>query len=260
MNETQNIMDCVKAGVIKKMYKVSDTTLARWRNANTIKFITNPAGRFLYFVPSSKNGIPDNHLSDQERKICYCRVSSSKQKNDLQRQIQFMREKYPNHTIITDVGSGINWKRTGLQTILGQAMRGQLSEVVVSHRDRLCRFAFELIQWILEDNEVSLVVLDDTIQSSEQELADDLLSIIHVFSCRQMGKRRYQNKQNKRETESSGEIEKEFGGERKEIERDKNESTERDESESTERDENKSGRLKGKKAIQTENNPKTVTE
>ena len=98
--------------------------------------------------------------------------------------------------IIQDIGSGINWKRSGLKTILELAMQKKLETVVVAHRDRLCRFAFELIQWILEKNEVKLVVLNESICSTEQELAEDLLSIIHVFSCKQMGKRRYKKEDN----------------------------------------------------------------
>ena len=82
-------------------------------------------------------------------------------------------------------------------------MSNKLEEVVVAHRDRLCRFAFKLIQWILEKNQVKLVVLNEGIQSSEQELAKDLLSIVHIFSCRQMGKRRYKKTEKKTKTKKS---------------------------------------------------------
>jgi predicted site-specific integrase-resolvase len=98
--------------------------------------------------------------------------------------------------LVTDVGSGINWKRKGLKTILEQAMQGNISEVVVAQRDRLCRFAFELLEWVLRTNKVKLVVLDEEKGSStEQELAEDILSIIHVYSCRKMGGGRYKNKE-----------------------------------------------------------------
>jgi predicted site-specific integrase-resolvase len=97
--------------------------------------------------------------------------------------------------LVTDVGSGINWKRKGLTTILDKAMHGDISEIVVAHRDRLCRFAFELLEWIFERNGVKLVVLnEEKDHSSDQELTDDILSIIHVYSCRKMEKRRYKNK------------------------------------------------------------------
>jgi predicted site-specific integrase-resolvase len=75
------------------------------------------------------------------------------------------------------------------------AVSGELEEIVVAHRDRLCRFAFELIEFIFSQTKTRIIVLDsEDGKSSEQELADDVLSIIHVYSCRKLGKRRYRNK------------------------------------------------------------------
>jgi predicted site-specific integrase-resolvase len=97
--------------------------------------------------------------------------------------------------LVTDVGSGINWKRKGLTTILDKAMHGDISEVVVTHRDRLCRFAFELLEWIFKRNGVKLVVLnEEKDHSSDKDLTDDILSIIHVYSNRKIGKRSYKYK------------------------------------------------------------------
>jgi hypothetical protein len=74
-------------------------------------------------------------------------------------------------------------------------MQGTIGELVVAHRDRLCRFGFELIEYIVEKSGGKITVLEhDSNKSSEQELAEDLLSIVHVFSCRQMGKRTYTNR------------------------------------------------------------------
>jgi predicted site-specific integrase-resolvase len=118
--------------------------------------------------------------------------------DDLERQKAFFRSKFPDHDLVADIGSGINWKRKGLKTLLEQSMQGKISQVVVAHRDRLCRFAFELLESIFKINGVELLVLDEeTHQSSQSELADDILSIIHIYSCRAMGKRRYDSKKNK---------------------------------------------------------------
>jgi predicted site-specific integrase-resolvase len=112
--------------------------------------------------------------------------------DDLDRQKHFFTTNFPNHILVTDVGSGINWQRKGLQTILGFAMQRDISEIVVAHRDRLCRFAFELLEWIFHKNGVQLIVLNqDKDQSPDKELVDDVLSIIHVYSCRKNGQRRY---------------------------------------------------------------------
>jgi predicted site-specific integrase-resolvase len=102
-----------------------------------------------------------------------------------------MREKYPKAEIIKDIGSGLNFKRKGLLSLLERAMRGDSLQLVVAHRDRLARFGLELIKYIVETNGGELVVLDQTTYSPEQELSKDLLNILHVFSCRMHGLRNY---------------------------------------------------------------------
>ena len=125
--------------------------------------------------------------------VCYCRVSSSKQKDDLCRQIAYMRSQFPTAEIIHDIGSGLNFKRKGLQTILGRYLRGDRFTLIVAHRDRLCRFGFELIEFLAKSNGGEIMVLDKAEFSSEQELSADILAILHVFSCRLHGLRKYKD-------------------------------------------------------------------
>lgn len=126
-------------------------------------------------------------LQQQQSIICYCRVSSHKQCDDLARQVAFMQEKYPQATIVKDIGSGLNCKRKGLKTILERAMRGDKLKVVVAHQDRLARFGYELIRFIIESNGGKLVVLGENSLSPTEELTKDLLTIIQVFSGRMPG-------------------------------------------------------------------------
>lgn len=125
----------------------------------------------------------------------YSRVSSKKQLDDLSRQTQYLqqaRPEYASYLSITDVASGINFKRKGLQTILDSCLQGTLGEVVIAHRDRLCRFGFDLLEYIIQKNGGKITVLDhDSNKSSEQELAEDLLSIVNIYSSNQMAKRSY---------------------------------------------------------------------
>ena len=123
--------------------------------------------------------------------VCYCRVSSPKPRDDLERQIEFMREKHPQAEIIKDLGSGLNFKRKGRLSLLERAMQGDSLQLVVAHRDRLARFGLDLIKYIIEKNGGELVVLDQTTYSPEEELSQDLLNILHVFSCRMHGLRNY---------------------------------------------------------------------
>lgn len=99
-----------------------------------------------------------------------------------------MQSKYPDHTILKDVGSGLNFKRKQLLFLLEECTMGRVGEVVVACRDRLCRFGFELLEWFFSKNSVKLVVLE------QQELVADFISIITVFSCRVHGLRKYRDK------------------------------------------------------------------
>jgi predicted site-specific integrase-resolvase len=140
----------------------------------------------------------------------YARVSSKKQLDDLDRQIKFLqnhRSEYMQYTLISDISSGINFKRKGIQTLLDSCIQGTIGEVVVAHKDRLCRFGFELLQLFISKSGGTVKVIDsETNKSSEQELAEDLLSIIHIYSCKQMGKRSYQTKQGIKNVESETET------------------------------------------------------
>ena len=99
---------------------------------------------------------------------------------------------YPDAEIIKDFGSGINFNRKGLRTLLERILRGDKLRVVVAHRDRLARFGGEVIQFLVEQNGGEVVVLNETVYSSpEEELTADLLAILRVFSCRMPGLRRY---------------------------------------------------------------------
>jgi predicted site-specific integrase-resolvase len=178
---------------------VSTQTLHNWDKQGKVRTSRLPSGARLYHKQDIYNILGGTPPPPEKQKIIYCRVSSKKQEDDLRRQTDLLKHQYPNHVLVTDVGSGINWKRKGLQTILELAMSGQLEEIVVAHRDRLCRFAFELIEFILSKSNAKVIVLNsEDGKSSEQELAEDVLSIIHVYSCRSLGKRRYKSTQDQK--------------------------------------------------------------
>jgi len=160
-------------------------TLRKYADSGAIPSIRNEAGQRLFDVGAYLRGRSPPSL------VCYCRVSSAKQKDDLARQVQYMREKFPEAEIVQDVGSGLNYKRKGLQAILDRVLQGDKLTLVVAHRDRLARFGFDLVVTLVEKAGGSILVLDDTSQSPEQELVSDLVSIINVFACRLHGLRKY---------------------------------------------------------------------
>ena len=167
---------------------VHANTLRRWADEGKIRYIRTAGGKRLYDCSSIEQS------SSTKKNYCYCRVSSSKQKDDLERQVQFMSERFQNHTILKDVGSGLNFKRKQLLFLLEECAMGRVGEVVVAYRDRLCRFGFELLEWFFSKNSVKLVVLEQQEFSPQQELVADLLSVITVFSCRVHGLRKYRDK------------------------------------------------------------------
>ena len=99
-------------------------------------------------------------------------------------------ETYPSAEIVSDTGVGLNFRRKGLVSLLERLHRGDKLRIVVAHRDR---FGFELIQWLAEQNGGGIVVLDNTDYSPEQELTQDILAILHTFSCRLHGLRHHRN-------------------------------------------------------------------
>jgi predicted site-specific integrase-resolvase len=117
-------------------------------------------------------------------------VSSYAQKKDLERQIGLLQTQFPNYKVISDVGSGINWRRKGFNSIIDSAIKGNIKSLVVTHRDRLCRFGFELVERIIREySNGEIVVLNSEKTSPEKELIDDLISIITIFSSRVYGLR-----------------------------------------------------------------------
>ena len=166
---------------------IHQNALRRYADDGQIPAIRTKSGQRRYGVDACLRESADAAL------VCYCRVSSPKQRDDLSRQVAFRRERYPEAEIVQDTGGGLNWKRKGLVALLERLHRGDKLRIVVAHRDRLARFGFELIQWLAERNGGGIVVLDNTDYSPEQELTGDILTILHTFSCWLHGLRRYRN-------------------------------------------------------------------
>ena len=154
-------------------------TLRKYADEGKIKSIKNQAGQRLYDVESyggagMSGKSPDIAPSYQRDAvepalICYCRVSSTKQRDDLTRQVEFMRQQYPNAEIVKDIGSGLNFKRKGLQALLVRLMRGDKLTIIVACRDRLCRFGFELFEFMVEQNGGQIMVLEQIVHCPETE-------------------------------------------------------------------------------------------
>ena len=171
-------------------------TLARERR---ISYIRTEGNQRRYDVDSYIG------LAKPSVTVCYCRVSSKKQSADLKRQVAFMRSQYPDAEIVSDVGSGLNFRRGGLLSILERVHARDKFCVVVAYRDRLARFGTELIETLLEHNGGELVVLNQRDLSPEEEITADLIAILTVFGARVNGLRRYR-KEIKEDTTLPGRV------------------------------------------------------
>ena len=167
---------------------VHPNTLRKWANDGRIEHIRSPGGRRLYDV--------DAFLRESVgvEVVLYARVSSYAPKDDLHGQVALLQSRYPEAEIIKDIGGGLNWKRKGLVALLERLHGGEKLRIVVAHKDRLARFGFELVEWLAKQNGGEIMVLDESKCSPEQELTEDILSILDTFSCRLYGLRKYCDK------------------------------------------------------------------
>lgn len=168
-------------------------TILDWAKKGKIKYIVLPSGARKYELPTP--------VSADRKVIGYIRVSSHGQKENLNTQRELLLSQFPNAEIVSEIASGLNFKRKKLWNIVESAIRGDVSTVVVTHKDRLARFGIEFIQRVLERFNCQLVVLDKRVTSPEQELVQDILAILHVFSSRLYGLRKYSDELKKLQNE-----------------------------------------------------------
>ncbi len=174
-----------------KFYGKSPGTLRTWGDKGIVECKRTPTGHRVF------NICPDDVYRDKsptKKSYIYVRVSSKKQENDLVRQLLFLQDKYPNHLIIKDIGSGLNYKRKGFLRVIDEVCEGKVSEVIVYSKDRMCRFGFELVEHLFVKNDTKLLVYEQSDKSPEEEFTEDILSILQVFACRWNGKRKYRVK------------------------------------------------------------------
>jgi DNA binding domain, excisionase family len=162
-------------------------TLRRWEQKGWIQAIRTPSGRERRYDLDSYIKTPKK----VKRVVLYARVSSRGQKSDLERQIARLVNLYPGAEVVGEVGGGLNFQRPKFLALLERVRAGDVGTIVVAHRDRLCRFGFEFVEWYCHQYGCEVLVLDDEDFSPQQELVEDILAILHCFSSRLYGLRKY---------------------------------------------------------------------
>lgn len=201
-----------KVGEFAKLLNVTVKTLQNWDKQGSLKAYRTPTNQRFYTEEQLNqilNLSNSNQIEKQGLKIGYCRVSTHNQKSSLQNQENYLRN-YTNakgvilDEVFTDIGSGINYNRKNFNKILELVEAREVSEIYVTYKDRFVRFGFDWFNTFCEKHAAKIIVLNQPSTSPEQELDEDLLNIVTVFSARNHGLRAYkkQLEQNLNETNS----------------------------------------------------------
>lgn len=182
-------------GKFAKLIDKTEQTLRNWDKKDILKPHHVTKSGYRYYSQQQLNyflGIK-NRENENRKIIGYCRVSSNKQKDDLERQVEnvktYMYSKGYQFEIITDIGSGINYNNKGLNKLLDNVTNSEVEKIIVLYKDRLIRFGFELIENLCSKYGTSIEIIDNSDKTGEQELVEDMVQIITVFSTRLQGTR-----------------------------------------------------------------------
>ena len=188
-----------------KILGISPTTLLTLAEKNKIEFIKTLGGHRKYNIKKYlndnkiktdmdvKNEKEEEKVLKDKISICYVRVSTAGQKDDLIRQKEYMKEKYPNHLIIEDIGSGINFNRKGFRKIIKLGIEGKIKELVVAYKDRLTRFGYSLIEDLIKEYSNGSIIIETNKEEKdkENEIVEDVLNILNVYTAKINGMRKY---------------------------------------------------------------------
>lgn len=187
---------------------VHQRTLYLWEKKGEIETIRTTGNKRLYNINKYlKNHNIQNEIEicndldildtkDEKLNICYVRVSSSSQKDDLERQKDLMKSKYNDYILIEDIGSGLNLNKRGINKIIHLAIKGKINEIVIAYKDRLTRFGFELIEDIVKKYSNGKITILNKRQTNDphEELVKDVMAIMNIYVAKMNGLRRYKNK------------------------------------------------------------------
>lgn len=189
---------------------VHQRTLYLWENKGVLETIRTPGGKRLYnvkkfleeHVQEKKEATIENIEGTNEKlNICYVRVSTNGQKDDLKRQKEQMKELYSDYVIIEDIGSGLNLNKKGIRKIIDLAIKGKINKLIIAHKDRLVRFGYELIEDLIKVYSGGEIIIlnkkEETEKNPENEMVNDVLQIMNVYVAKMNGLRRYKIKNKK---------------------------------------------------------------
>lgn len=182
-----------------ELLNVSVITLQRWDNDGKLKAFRTPTNRRYYTYEQYLEYIGIRKETDSRKIVIYTRVSTSNQKDDLKNQVEFLRQ-YANakgiivDEVIEEYGSGLNYNRKKWNRLIENCMINEISTILITHKDRFIRFGYDWFESFLAKFNVEIIVVNNESLSPQEELVQDIISILHIFSCRIYGLRKYKKK------------------------------------------------------------------
>ncbi len=192
-----------------ELLNVTVKTLQRWDREKTLVANRTPTNRRYYTYDQYLQFKGIGKDSDSRKIVIYTRVSTKNQTDDLENQVDFLHQ-YANakglivDNIIRDYGSGLNYNRKKWNQLLGEVMENKIKMILVSHKDRFVRFGFDWFEKFCSNFNVEIVVVKNEKLSPHEELVQDIVSILHEFSCRLYGLRKYKKQIEGDETIAKG--------------------------------------------------------
>ena len=191
-------MRYVSAKEAKAFFNINATTLKAWKDSGKLKFKQFSSKKILYDIDSLSNENTNNRKS-----VIYARVSNTKQYNDLQHQIETIKNYCLNNNIeisniYSDIASGMNENRKEFNILIDEVLNGNIDKVYILFKDRLTRFGFDYFKQIFSKYNTEIIVIDNfenSNQTFQDELTNDLISIIHHYSMKLYSSRRQKFKE-----------------------------------------------------------------
>lgn len=194
---TKNITN-YKPKDFAELLGISVKTLQRWDRDGILKANRTPTDRRYYTYDQYLQFKGIQTESDIRDTVIYARVSTRNQKDDLQNQVDFLKQFCNAKGIIVnqcieDFGSGLNYNRKKWNKLLDDIMENRIKTIVITNKDRFIRFGYDWFEKLCEKFNTKIIIVNNETLSPDEELVQDIISILHVFSCRLYGLRKYKN-------------------------------------------------------------------
>lgn len=203
-------MTMMKPKEMAERLGVTVRTLQIWDKKGILKAYRTPTNR-RYYTEEQYLEYTGQLLQNKRLNVAYARVSNNSQKDDLKNQISFIRQ-YVNakgvilDDVITDIGSGLNYNRKNWNKLLEKVMQNEIDTIYITYKDRFVRFGYEWFERLCKMHDTKIVVLNNVETSPTQEMINDMVSIVQVFSGRLSGLRKYQTKIQNDKSLKGGEL------------------------------------------------------